>query len=478
MLGSLNEERITLEEIHRFSNTPLNVGGSLCWDIVRLFEDLKAGLRKAAQIKVPLASISTDSWGVDYMLFDQNGVLLEPTFHYRDGRATQGVANTKAKLNRETIFAETGIQFMPMNTIYQLAAESPERLRHAHHLLMIGDGFNYLLTGAVRAEETLASTSQLYNPRTKGWSKRLLGALELPEHLFPPIVPAGTRLGVLKSELADETGWSSASSGGSNGLEVIASCSHDTAAAVAAVPASGDTWAYLSSGTWSLMGVELSKPVINDRCRELNFTNEIGFGGSIRLLKNIIGLWIVQECRRDWTKAGYDLDYAALTEMAEKAPPFISLINPDDARFIGPGEMPSKVAAFCEQSGQVKPANPGATIRCVLESLALLYCRTLRRIEELIGKRIERLHIVGGGSRNRLLNQFTANALQIPVIAGPVEATALGNIAVQALTLGHLDSLVAARELVRSSSELSSFQPQEPQVWREALERFARLVNG
>jgi len=292
MLGSLEDGRLALEELHRFPNGPVKSGASLHWDIPQLFADLKTGLKAAARRNLPIASISTDSWGLDYMLFAEDGALIPPTFHYRDARAGQGSANMLAKVDWNTIFAETGIQFMALNTLYQLAAESRERLQRARHLLLIGDGFNFLLSGEARAEETLASTSQLYNPRTKSWSKRLLAALDLPEKLFPPIVPAGSKLGVLKDDIARETGTI-------NRPQVIAGCSHDTGAAVVAVPASGENWAYLSSGTWSLMGVELPAPIVTDACRELNFTNEIGFGGSVRLLKNILGLWLIQECRRD-----------------------------------------------------------------------------------------------------------------------------------------------------------------------------------
>jgi rhamnulokinase len=469
ILGSLVNGHLTLEEIHRFPNNPLKVGGSLHWNIPHLFDELKAGLKKAAARNLPIASISTDSWGVDYLLFDVDGALISPTFHYRDARSQQGADFALKKVPWKTIFAETGIQYMVLNTIFQLAAESPDRLRQAHQILHIADGFNFLLCGVARAEVSNASTSQLYNPETKAWSRRLLDALDLPARLFPPIVSSGTLLGPLRPELARETGLPA--------LEVIASCSHDTAAAVAAVPARVGNWAYLSSGTWSLIGVELPSPIITDVCRELNFTNEIGFGGTVRLLKNIIGLWLVQECRRDWAKAGQSYDYDTLTQLAAAAPPFVSLINPADPRFLSPDGMLSRISAFCEETAQPVPATAGATIRCVLESLALLYRRTLRQIEQLIGKKIERLHIVGGGSKNELLNQFTANALQIPVLAGPAEATAAGNVLIQAITLGHLSSLEAARQLVRDSMENRVVEPTQSEVWDTAFRRFEKLAK-
>jgi rhamnulokinase len=358
---------------------------------------------------------------------------------------------------------------MPLNTIFQLAAEPPERLARAKRLLLIGDAFNAYCCGVSRNEESMASTTQLYNPRTKSWSKKLLDALNLPEAMFGPLVPSGTRLGRLLPELAEESGLPQ--------IEVIATCSHDTGAAVAAVPASGNNWAYLSSGTWSLMGAECSQPIITDQSRDLNFTNEIGFGGSVRLLKNIVGLWLIQECRRDWVKQGQSFDYATLTQLAADAKPFVSLINPADHRFVSPGDMPAKIAAFCRETGQQAPTGPDAFVRCALESLALLYRVVLRQIEQVTGQKIERLHIVGGGSKNQLLNQFTANALQIPALAGPAECTALGNILVQAIALGHLPSLEAAREVVQNSFEITTVKPQARDEWESAFAQFEKLLK-
>ena len=464
MLGTLAGSRLTLEEIHRFPNVPIKAGGSLQWDILSLFEELKAGLRKAGSRRIPIASISTDSWGVDYALFDHNRSLISPTFHYRDARTARGVDNVRARIDWPTIFEETGIQFMPLNTLYQLAAEKPERLAGAGCLLMIADAFNDLLCGEAKIEESNASTTQLYNPRTRQWSNKLISALGLPRNIFPPIVPSGTRLGRLRQELASASGLEA--------IEVIASCSHDTGAAVAGTPASGENWAYVSSGTWSLMGVELASPILTETCRELNFTNEIGFGGSVRLLKNIIGLWLVQECRRHWADRGHEYDYAALTRLAMEAPPFVSLINPADPRFIPPGDMPDKIAGFCHETSQPAPESPGAYIRCALESLALLYRRTMGQLESLMGRKMDCLHIVGGGSRNAPLNQFAANALQIPVLAGPIEATAAGNILIQAIALGHLPSLAAAREVVRNSFETALVTPGNAADWEAPYRRF------
>ncbi len=474
ILGALADGRLAVEEIHRFANGPVSVGGSLVWDVPQLFLGVKNGLREAAQRQLPIASVSCDAWGVDYVLIAPGGTLILPAFHYRDSRTGRGVKSVLARVPWETVFAETGIQFMPFNTIYQLAAEPRERLAQAGVILPMGDAFNYLLSGVARAEVSMASTTQLYNPQTKDWSKRLLAAMEFPPAVFPEIVASGTRLGRLSAEFFPDEHQPAP--------DVIATCSHDTGAAVAAVPAETSSgppsWAYLSSGTWSLLGVELPLPVLTDRCRELNFTNEIGYGGSVRLLKNIIGLWLVQECRRAWSADGSAYDYAALMELAAAAAPFGPLIDPDDPRFLLPGDMPGRIVDFCRETGQPIPSGPGEILRCILESLALLYARVFRQVEELAGGKLKCLHIVGGGSRNALLNQFTANALQLPVLAGPVEATAIGNILIQAITQGHLASLSAARAVVKDSFPVVLFPPAAAAGWATARARFEQLTAG
>jgi rhamnulokinase len=469
MLGTLDGGKIVLEELHRFPNGPVKTSGALHWNFDTLLNELKTGLKKAAARQLPIASISTDSWGVDYVLYDERGLVISPVWCYRDSRTAFGVENAKSKTDWPTIYAETGIQFMALNTIYQLAAEPPERLARAKQLLLIGDAFNYFCSGVARNEVSLASTTQLYNPKTRTWSKKLLDALKLREEMFAPICASGTKLGPLKKNLATEVGLPQ--------IEVIASCSHDTGAAVAAVPANGENWAYLSSGTWSLMGIEWPQPIITDQGRALGFTNEIGFGNSVRLLKNIVGLWIVQECRRQWTKEGKKYDFATLEQLAAAAPPFVSLINADDPRFLSPDNMPKKIAEFCQETGQPVPANHAAYMRCIYESLALFYRVVLRRIERLTGKKIGQLHIVGGGSKDATLNQFAANALKIPVIAGPTECTATGNMLVQAIALGHVPSHAAAREIVRNSFELKTFTPQDSAQWDAAAARFEKLLS-
>jgi len=467
ILGTLDNGKISLEELHRFPTGATKVHGALHWEFDRLLNELKTGLKKAAAKNLPISGISTDSWGVDYVCYDQRGLPMSPVWCYRDSRTAQGVENVKDKIEWPIIFAETGIQFMSLNTLYQVATEPAERLAKAKHLLLIADAVNYFCSGVARNEVSLASTTQMYNPIHKRWSKRLFSVLGLRDDLFAPICPSGTRLGPMKKNLALEVGLPQ--------IEVIASCSHDTAAAVAAVPASGGNWAYLSSGTWSLIGVEKPQPVINDQSRNLGFTNEIGYGDTVRLLKNIVGLWLIQESRRYWMKTGKKFEFAELEQQAAAAAPFVSLINPDDPRFLSPDEMPKKIAAFCRETGQPEPKDIGACVRCIYESLALSYRSAMRKLERLNGGKIEKLHIVGGGSQANLLNQFAANALNIPVLAGPTECTGLGNILVQAIALGHLESHEAAREVVRNSFELKTYTPQDPVQWEAAAARFEKL---
>jgi len=469
MSGALSEDPplLHLEELHRFPNTPVRSGSSLHWDYDGLFGQLCLGLEKAASHARRYAGISTDSWGLDYVLLDASGRVMPPAFHYRDPRTRIGMEKVHRRMDPAALYRETGIQIMPFNTLYQLAAEPPERLAAADRLLLIADAFNFRLSGVARAEVSLASTTQLYNPVAHAWSAHLMEALDLPKRLLPPVVPSGTPLGLLKTDLARASGLEA--------MPVMASCSHDTGAAVAAVPATEGHWGYISSGTWSLMGVERHEPVLSEACRRWNFTNEIGFGGTIRLLKNIIGLWLVQECRRHWTSAGHKLDYAALTRLASQSTPFRSLLDPEDCRFVPPDDMPGRMAAYCRETGQPEPGDEGAYVRCALESLALLYRRTARQLGDVTGRPLDRLHIIGGGSRNELMNQFTANALGIPVHAGPVEATALGNMLVQALGQGHLPSLPAARKLVSTASEVRVYEPQETAAWDEAAARFEAM---
>jgi rhamnulokinase len=471
MLGSLAGGRLSVEEIHRFANVPVRIQGTLRWDLLNLFSEMKEGLRKAAARGEPISGISTDAWGVDYVLFREREPMVTNAFHYRDSRTDGAMEKVFAKVPADRIFADTGIQFMPINTLYQLfmdAQQRPEVLEWADRFLNIGDYFNYLLAGTPYGEASLASTSQLYNPVQKDWAWDLIARLGLPKKLFPPLVLPGTGLGPLLSEVALETNL--------KGAKVIAGCSHDTAAAVAAVPGQGQDWAFLSSGTWSLLGTELGAPLINADSRKYNFTNEAGYGGTILFRKNIVGLWIVQECRRAWAEMGNEYAYEELTAMAEAAEPLRSLIRPEDARFGKPGRMPGKLADYCRETGQPVPTDPGSMIRCVLESLALLYARTLGECAAATGRRFRALHVVGGGSRNRLLNQLTADALQLPAHAGPVEATAIGNLLIQARTLGHETGDL--RSVVRRSFPIETFSPTAAGMWHGAAKRFEALPVG
>jgi rhamnulokinase len=470
MLGKLESCWLTLEEVYRFSNGPAKINGSLRWDILRIFEELKIGLRKFADKNIPADSLSVDSWGIDYVLLNARQPMLSLPYQYRDARTEAPYATALETYGSERIFSETGIQFMPINTLYQLMDDvkhNSDLLAVADQFLLVGDYLNFLFSGVARAEESLASTTQIYNPKSRAWSQQLIRDFQFPAALFPEIVKSGTVLGPMTPAIEEETGLS--------GIQVVAACSHDTGAAVAAVPAEGDDWAYLSSGTWSLIGVELQAPLINEAVREQNFTNEAGYAGTTRFLKNIIGLWILQECKRDWARDGHHLDYSEIDRLADEALPFRSLINPNAPRFLSPGSMPEKIASYCEETGQAVPESPGQFARCIYESLALRYRTTLDQIEELIGRNISRLHIVGGGSKGSLLNQFAANATGRTVLAGPVEATACGNVLIQALALGHLPNLAALRDVVRTSFSIRTYQPEQSDEWREASIRFASL---
>ena len=466
--GALEQGKLILEEIHRFANTPIKRGESLCWDLDALQSEISEGLKKAGQSGESFESISCDSWGVDYVLYDGNGKRMDPTFHYRDSRTAKGVETILSRIPWETIFNESGIQFMPLNALFQLGAESPDRLTKASHFHGVGDAFNHWLGGRPVVELSMASTFQLYDPVRKSWSEKLIQATGLSKQQLPEIVDPGTPIGCLSDSIVQFTKL--------NKMQVVATCSHDTGAAVAAVTVTDRTrWAYLSSGTWSLMGVELTDPIINELSMKLNYTNEIGYGGSIRLLKNIIGMWLIQECRREWEGQGDVLDYETMTRLAGEAEPFKSLIHPADPRFIPTGGMPDRIAAFCRESGQAVPETKWAMLRCALESLALLYRKTLQDIECMTGNKVDVLHIVGGGSRNRLLNQWTANALNRKVVTGPIEATAAGNILIQALALGHLDSIEDARKVVSNSFPTKTFEPVDQSNWDSAYELFQSL---
>ena len=471
ILGNLQNGFLTIEEIHRFSNVVIVLDGTMRWDVLRLFHELKKGLSLLGQRGVALTSLSVDSWGVDYAWSGLGQSLLSAAHCYRDPRTEPAYTHALATVGPEKIFAETGLQFMPLNTLYQLltdAADEPRLVDAADRFLCIADFLNFLFCGIPRAEESLASTTQLYNPITRSWSSELIATFNLPERIFPQIVQSGTALGSVRTEILEETGLAP--------TQVVATCSHDTGAAIAAVPAeAGEDWAYLSSGTWSLIGVELPSPLINAATREANFTNEGGFDGTTRFLKNITGLWILQECRRDWERRGHAYDYAELNRLAAESHPFRTLINPNDPRFLRAGDMQEKLAAFARETSQPIPATPGEFTRAVLESLALLYREALATIEELTSRKIRVLHIVGGGSQSVLLNQFAADATGRDVIAGPVEATAIGNTLIQAIVAGEVASLAELRACVRKSFPVLTYHPTGESAWTEVFSRFESL---
>jgi len=474
MAGCFNGERLRIDEIHRFSNTPVRVRGSLHWDILYLFSEIKRGIALAARMHGDrLVSVGVDTWGVDYGLLDADGRLLGQPYHYRDSRTNGMMEEAFRRLPRPQIYAETGIQFMFFNTIFQLLSEvvrGVPTLAVRRRLLFIPDLLQFWLSGASVNERTIASTSQLYDPCAKCWSSRVLDALGIPAGILGEIVDPGTVLGPILPEVAEETG--------AGPIRVVTPGCHDTASGVAAVPARGNRHAYLSSGTWSLMGGEAPAPVINDRSFELGFTNEIGVFDTVRLLKNISGLWLVQECRRTWAARGEDTNYDELTRLAAEAKPFAAILDPDFPEFAQPGDMPSRFREFCEVTGQVPPAGKGSTVRTALEGLALKYRLVLEQLEQLLGRSIEMLHIVGGGSRNELLNQFTANAINRPVITGPSEATSAGNILMQMAGTGAIASHDEGRDVVRRSFETRTYEPRDAQAWADVYADFLTLHSA
>ncbi|MED5400261.1 MAG: rhamnulokinase family protein [Planctomycetota bacterium] len=474
--GLFDGHSVRLEELHRFPNGPVNVGGTLRWNVLGLWQGIQQGLAAAAaRFGDEVRSIGVDTWGVDYVLLSAQDELLGLPWHYRDGRTTGMLATACEQVPREEIFAATGLQFMELNTLYQLLAmkrDHPELLDEARRLLLIPDYFHWLLCGSRVVEFTNATTTQCFDPARNDWATELLGRLGLPGEIFPEVVPPGTSLGRLRSDVAAAAGL--------DRINVIAPATHDTGSAVAAVPTDrtgSASWTYISSGTWSLMGAEVNGAVTGPSTLAVNATNEGGIDGTFRLLKNIMGLWLVQECRRAFARDGRDVDYGTLTRQATDAPAFVSLVNPDDSSFLKPPCMPTAIRDFCRRTGQPEPASDGAMIRCALESLALKYRDVLEQIESLTGETSEVIHVVGGGSQNGLLNQFTADACGRPVIAGPVEATVLGNVLVQARADGALDSLGDIREVVANSTQPDTFTPNNPSAWDKARERFAGLTD-
>jgi rhamnulokinase len=471
ILGLFDGARLALDVVHRFPNGPVRTLDTMHWDVLRLYAELLNAMRLCAAKVGSVDSLGIDTWGVDFGLLGRDGSLLGNPRHYRDPHTEGIMERCFERVPRAEVFRQTGIQFMRFNTLFQLAAmqrDGSPLLEMAKHLLLMPDLFHYFFTGIKVNELTDASTTQMLDPATRGWVDGLVRALGLPAEMLGTIVTPGTVLGPLRAGIASDTGLSPA--------PVVATATHDTAAAVAAVPARGEGWAYISSGTWSLVGVELGSPRVTEAALEANFTNEIGFAGTVRFLKNVMGLWLVQECRRVWERAGQAYTYEELMRLAAEAPAFGSIVDPDHGHFILPPSMPQALADYCRKSGQPAPGGPGATVRCALESLALRYRWVLEKLEGLTGQRLTVLHVVGGGSRNELLCQLTADCCGREVLAGPVEATAVGNVLVQAVGLGVLGSLADAREVVRRSFEVRRYEPRADERWQGLYERFVGLV--
>lgn len=471
IIGRLDDRRLSLTEIHRFSNDPVQVAGRLHWDILRLYYEIKQGILQANQQKEEVESLGIDSWAVDFGLLDQRGELLGNPYHYRDAHTNGIMEEVFGIVSKKEIFERTGIQFLTFNTIYQLYAmkkNGSRLLEHADSLLMIPDLLRYFLSGEKKSEFTNASTTQFYNPLKQDWDRELLQKLGLPAHILSPVMQPGTVVGSLQKSVCNELGVPS--------YPVIAVGEHDTGAAVAAVPSMEDDFAYLSCGTWSLMGTEVSSPVMNEQALALNFTNEGGVFGTYRLLKNIMGLWLLERCIAEWEKAGVTYEYPQLLELANEAKPFRSVVDPDHDTFLNPSNMPEAIRDFCRKTEQPVPDSIGEIVRCVLESLALKYRYVLERTEQLSDKKFSGLHMVGGGIQNRMLCQFTANALGRPVWAGPTEGSSIGNIIMQLITLGQIKSIKEARQIVRDSFQVMTYEPEEATVWNEQYEKFCEYV--
>lgn len=469
MLGCLENGRIRMEEIHRFANDPVTVGSHMYWDILRLFFEIKAGITKAVAAG-GFDAVSIDTWGVDFGLISRGGQLLCNPHHYRDQRTVKMPDEVFSLIPKEELYALTGTQFSTINTLYQLTAaqkEDPALFALADKMLMIPDLFGWLLTGEIHEEATIASTSNLFDPVTRDWHWGLIDRLGLPRRLFAPVIQPGNVYGRLTDELCEELGCPK--------VPVIAVGAHDTASAVAAAPAEGE-FVYISCGTWSLFGTELAEPLINGATAAANFTNEGGFSGTVRFLKNISGLWLVQESRRQWQREGQQVSFAELEQEALAATAFESFIDVNDPVFAAAGNMPARIQAYCARTGQPVPNGRGEVMRCVYQSLALTYRRTLEELTQVTGKKYTRIHMIGGGIKDRLLCQMTADACGVEVLAGPTEATAMGNIGAALCCFGELKGLADIRRAVAASTDMKRYTPKDAAAFHEAYEAFCRIL--
>lgn len=470
IIGCFDGDKITLEEVHRFSNDPVSVGGTVYWDVLRLFYEIKQGVIKA-KIAGGFDSIGIDTWGVDFGLIDSEGKLMENPVHYRDARTVGLVDEAFKTMPKEKLYSITGIQFMELNTLFQLISlkkNRPWMLERADKMLFMPDLFGYMLTGKMCAEYSIASTSQLIDLDKRTWSKEILDAFGIKESVFAPLVQPGTVLGELSKEVCEECGV--------DPVPVISVCGHDTQSAITSVPCEDGDFAFLSSGTWSLFGTELDKPIVNETSMNINITNEGGFDGSTGFLKNIIGLWLIQESRRQWKREGKEYSYADLEKLALAAEPFKCFIDPDAPEFVPHGNIPERVREFCRKTGQYVPETVGEIMRCIYESLAMKYRLTFEKLRECTERDYPVIHVIGGGTKDGLLCQMTANSCDRTVKAGPIEATVMGNVAVQLMSNGSVENIGQARKIVADSSELKTFEPKDTDKWAEAYEDFLIII--
>lgn len=471
ILGTISDHKLSLKEIHRFDNQMVEINGSYYWNIFSLFGELKTGLKKCIRdFGIQPESVGVDTWGVDIALLDRNGMIVGLPYAYRDPRTDTAMEEVFKIIPKKELYLMTGIQLMQFNTLFQLYAYKRDRsplLEITTDILFMPDALGYLFSGVKKNEFSIASTSQFLKPGKPEYEQKLFDAIDFDINLMQELVMPGTVLGNIKPEIQKETG--------SAAIPVVAVAAHDTASAIASVPATGRNWAYISSGTWSLMGIESDHPLISEEIQKLNFTNEGGVEGTTRFLKNIMGLWLLQECRRTWS-AEHDYSWPEMVEMSLKAQPFKCLIDPDAREFLNPGDMPAAIAAFCAKTGQPEPETHGEVIRTIFESLALKYRATLDSIMAVSSVEIEKIHIIGGGSNNELLCQYTSNATNLTVYAGPAEATAIGNIMMQAKALGAVSSLGEIRQMVFDSFETKVFEPVEADRWNVEYQRFKNLT--